>query len=111
MTFDEFKKKVQDVDSSEHSALLKHVKGLAKISYKEISRHFGQWDENDRTFRSEYKPDKEDVESVRKGQMSKMIVPMTFSQVMTFVSFAIMSITQNKRFYELEPTGQEDDVL
>lgn len=111
MTFDQFKEKVKQVDSEEHRALLKHVKGLAKISYKEISRHFKQWDENDRTFRSEYVPDKEDVESMRKGQMSKMIVPMTFSQVMTFVSFAIMSITQNKRFFELEPTGQEDDVL
>lgn len=111
MTFEQFKKKVQDVDSKEHGALLKHVKGLAKISYREISRHFATWDSNDRTFRSEYKPDKEDYESVRKGQMSKMIVPMTFSQVMTFVSFAIMSITQNKRFFELEPTGQEDDVI
>lgn len=111
MTFDAFKKKVQDVDSKEHEALLKHVKGLANIAYKEVSRNFASWDKNDMTFRSEYKPDKEDIESERKGQMSKMIVPMTFSQVMTFVSFAIMSITQNRRFFELEPTGQEDDVL
>lgn len=111
MTFDQFREKVKDVESKEHEALLKHVKGLAKISYSEISRNFSTWDRNDRTFRSEYKPDKEDFESERKGQMSKMIVPMTFSQVMTFVAFAIMSITQNRRFFELEPTGQEDDVI
>jgi hypothetical protein len=111
MTFDAFVKKVQDVNSREHDAMMKHVKSLAKIAYKDVSRHFTQWDKNDQTFRSEYCKDKEDVESERKGQMSKMIVPMTFSQIMTFVSFAIMSITQNRRFFELEPTGREDDVL
>lgn len=100
-----------DVTSKEHEALLKHVKGLNKIAYKEVSRHFSTWDHNDMIFRSEYKPDKEDVESMKKGQLSKLIVPMTFSQVMTFVAFSIMSTTQNRRFFELEPTGQEDDVL
>jgi hypothetical protein len=78
MNFDAFTKKVQDVDSKEHGAMLKHVEGLAKIAYKDVSRHYRQWDQNDRTFRSEYCKDKEDIESERKGQMSKMIVPMTF---------------------------------
>jgi hypothetical protein len=111
MTFDQFKKAVQDVDSPEHGALLKHVKGLAKIAYKDVSRNFTNWDYNDGVFRSRYKPDKEDIESEKKGQMSKMIVPMTFSQIMTFIAFAVMSVTQNRRFFELEPTGQEDDVI
>lgn len=40
-----------------------------------------------------------------------MIMSLTFAQIMTFVSFNIMSITQNARFFELEPTGTEDNPL
>jgi hypothetical protein len=111
MTFDSFKKKVQDPDSREHGALLKHVKRLISISRKEMASHYAQWDEYDSVFRSRRAPDKEDVESQVKGQPAKMIVPLTYSQVMTFIAFSIMTMTQNRRFFELEPSGSEDDVL
>ena len=38
----------------------------------------------------------------------KMVVPSTFAQVMTFTSFLFLLYTQNKTFYELLPTGDED---
>ena len=37
-----------------------------------------------------------------------MVVPSTFAQVMTFTSFLFLLYTQNKTFYELLPTGDED---
>lgn len=111
MTFDAFLKKVQDVDSREHDALLKHVKKLISISRKEMATHYSDWDDFDAVFRSRRAKDKEDIASETKGQPAKMIVPLTYAQVMTFVAFAIMTMTQNRRFFELEPTGAEDDVL
>jgi hypothetical protein len=37
-----------------------------------------------------------------------MVVPNTFAQVMTFTSFLFLLFNQNKTFFELVPTGDED---
>lgn len=91
--------------------MLSHVKGLIASSREVMSRHYSQWDENDDTFRAKRRPDKEDRDAVRRGQPKKMIVPLTTSQILTFVAFNVMVVTQNKRFFELEPTGTEDNPL
>ncbi len=109
--FEDFHEKLENVDSPEHGALLGHVKGLVDISRGDMSKHFSRWDDHDRIFRSEREYDKEDMNSERKGSPKKMLVPLTFSQILTFVSFNVMSITQNRRFFELEPTGTEDNPL
>ena len=117
--FDDFKEKLlrtqQDGKwtpaSKEHDALLSYVKGLVNISRKEMAKHFSTWDVNDSIFRSRRALDKEDKAAMAKGNAPKMIVPWTFSQVMTFVSFGVQSLMQEKRFFQLEPTGVEDDPL
>lgn len=111
MNFDQFKEALQKDDSPEHGALLKHVQRLINISRKDMSKFYSTWDEFDNVFRSRRRVDKEDIENIKKGNLAKLIVPLTHSQVMTFVAFALMSITQNRRFFELEPTGREDEVL
>lgn len=111
MAFDDFRKKLETPDSPEHVALLRHVKGLIDISRGDMCQNYSTWDEHDEVFHAYRKPDKEDRASAEKGQPKKMIVPLTFSQIMTFVAFSIMSITQNRRFFELEPTGTEDNPL
>lgn len=111
MNFDQFKAALQKDDSPEHGALLAHVQRLINISRKDMSKFYPTWDEFDNVFRSRRRVDKEDIENIKKGNLAKLIVPLTHSQVMTFVAFALMSITQNRRFFELEPTGREDDVL
>lgn len=111
MPFDSFKKALQDVDSPEHAAMLKHVMDLVAVSRKEMSSNYETWDQHDATFRSRRKVDKEDKAAESKGQPKKMVVPLTFSQVMTFVAFNVMTLTQNKRFFQLEPTGSEDNPL
>ena len=49
-----------------------------------------------------------DAEQEMRGKPIKMVVPSTFAQVMTFTSFLFLLYTQNKTFYELLPTGDED---
>lgn len=115
MPFDAFLKaltiKKGSPESSEHSALLKHTKGLAEKSRSDMARNYTTWDAHDSVFRSERRIDKEDRSSESKGQPKKLIVPLTFSQIMTFVAFSVQSVTQNRRFFELEPTGSEDNPL
>lgn len=106
-----FKEKLQDPESTEHGALLSHVKGLISLSRKEMGKHYSTWDYNDSVFRSKRKVDKEDRAAAGKGQPTKMIVPLTFSQIMTFVSYNVMTLMQNRRFFELEPTGAEDNKI
>src|SRR5882724_9769208 len=97
--------------SDEHKALLKYVGKRAKKSREDMSKNFTQWDKYDAVFRSERMPDKADDSATAKGQPKKLIVPLTFAQVMTFVSFCVMNLMQNRRFFELEPTGTEDNPL
>lgn len=111
MPIPDFKKKLADVNSPEHGALLKHLLSLVDISRGVMSQHYASWDLHDRAFRAERAPDKEDRDSVAKGQPKKLTVPLTFSQVMTFVAFNVSTLTQNRRFFELEPTGTEDNPL
>lgn len=97
--------------SPEHDKLLHHIKNLFDISRKDMSKHYSTWDYNDQIFRSRKVMDKEDRAANAKGQPAKIILPLTFSQVMTFVTFAVMTTTQNTRFFELESTGTQVNPL
>ncbi len=106
-----FRDKLKDPNSKEHGAMLAHVRGLISLSREEMAKHYSTWDYNDDVYRSKRKVDKEDRSAAGKGQPGKMIVPQTFSQVMTFVAFNTMTLMQNRRFFELEPTGAEDNRI
>lgn len=111
MALDSFLKKLQDVKSPEHVALLDHAKKLIDKSRNDMSPNYAIWDSHDEVFRSKRKVDKEDRVSDAKGQPRKLVIPLTFAQIMTFVAFNVMTVTQNRRFFELEPTGTEDNPL
>ena len=51
---------------------------------------------------------KTNVEMAQRDKPVKMVIPSTFAQVMTFTSFLFLLFTQNRSFYELVPTGDED---
>lgn len=112
---DTFKEKLNikkgESASAEHKALLSYVNKRAKKSREDMAKNFTRWDRYDAVFRSERMPDKADDSATSKGQPKKLIVPLTFAQIMTFVSFCVMNLMQNRRFFELEPTGTEDNPL
>lgn len=111
MAFDTFRDKLKDPKSQEHGALMTHLKGLIDISRSEMAPHYTKWDEHNAVFESKRKTDKEDKAAESKGQPKKMVVPLTFAQCMAYVAFNVMTVTQNKRFFQLEPTGTEDTPL
>lgn len=88
--------------------LLSYVRGLVKMSRDARATYYTQWDENDMAFRGERAVDKEDVKSAKRGEPIKMVVPLSRAQVMSFVSFNWLLMSQNRTFYELSPTGDED---
>lgn len=118
-SFDDFKKKLMlpvtedgaKPSSPEHEFLLTHAKGLIEISRKEMSKHYSNWDYNNSVFRSRRLIDKEDRNANAKGQTAKMIVPLTFSQIMTFVSYGLATMTQNQRFFQFEPNKRKINPL
>lgn len=94
--------------SKEHEAILSHVKGLVKMSRSSMSKCYSDWDLMDQVYRGEKEPDREDKEQARKGKPIKMVVPNTYAQVHTFSSFLFLMFKQNRTFFELNPTGEED---
>ena len=101
-----------DKDSAElsdfHKELLEHVKELVKMSRSKMSKYYDDWDRQQEVYKGERQPDRDDVQQELRGKPIKMVVPSTFAQVMTFTSFLFLLYTQNKTFYELLPTGDED---
>jgi hypothetical protein len=91
-----------------HRKLLDHVMELVKMSRSAMSKSYADWDNQQTVYKGERLPDKDDVEQAKRDKPIKMVVPSTFAQVMTFASFLFLLYTQNRSFYELLPTGEED---
>lgn len=98
----------QKEPSQFHSRLLQDCLAMIKRSRAERSKNYPSWDLQDEIFRGERWPDREDEQMRREGKPEKLVVPNTFSQVMTFVSFLFLLFKQNQRFFTLSATGDED---
>lgn len=98
-------------DNITHSYLRDFCKKYVKRSREHMSNNYDAWDYNDLIFRSKRKLDKEDRAAMLKGNTAKMIVPLTFSQVITFAAFCMATLQQNQRMYQLDPLGSQDQPL
>src|ERR1043165_4345412 len=91
-----------------HDQLLKHGMALVKMSRSKMADNYNQWDIQDDVFRGNRYLDSDDIKQSRRGKPTKMVVPNTFAQVMTFTSFLFLMFNQNRTFFELMPSGDED---
>lgn len=82
-----------------------------KFSRGRLKSRWEQWDRNLRIFKGERVPDEQDRESRANDEPEKSVVPMSYAQCMTFATFAYMVLNQNKTFFQLEATGNEDFPL
>lgn len=108
MTFDVTQQLEKEEVSEQHQALLTHAMGLVKLSRAEMSKNYSTWDHQDQVYRGELSLDAEQKDLARKGKPLKMIVPHTFAQCHTFTSFLFLMFNQNRTFFELSPSGDED---
>ena len=85
------------------------LQDLVKMSRNVMKNYYSIWDQNDRVYRGERMLDEQDKKALKRNEPAKVYVPMTHTQVQTFVSFATMLMTQRDYFYELSGSGIEDE--
>lgn len=88
--------------------LFNKCKSLIEVSRNRMSTYYAQWDLNDSISKNRMYEDAQDRRSKERKEPRKMVVPLTASQIDTFVSFAYMVLTQRENIYELEGTSIED---
>lgn len=95
------------------SPFQKHIVELCmkymRISSERMSRFHDGWDNNDFIYRGYRIMDKDDKDAVKDNEPPKIIVPITFAQVQTAVSFLISMYTQRDVLYQLNGRGPEDE--
>lgn len=94
--------------SKELADLRQRLQGLVSMSRSVMKDYYNMWDMNDAVYRGERKPDEADRKAAKRNEPGKVYLPLTHSQVQTFVSFATMVLTQRDFFYELGASGKED---
>jgi len=91
-----------------HKQMLAECKELVGVSRRKMTERYTDWDLADEVYRGEISPDSDDKEAQERGQPTKMIVPMTYSQVQTFVAFCFSLYTQRERVFELVGMSEKD---
>ncbi len=91
-----------------HKTILEHAKGLISLSRSEMEKHYDKWDAADRIYRGERFKDEDDRKACEKGAPSKIVLPLTYAQIQTFIAFSMNLLQQRELFFELEGTGEED---
>lgn len=91
-----------------HKALLSHCRHLVDMSRRHMSTKYAAWDIHNETYRGERTPDKKDEKAKERGEPQKMVVPITFAQVQTFIAFCFSLFYQRDRLFFLTGMGEED---
>lgn len=99
---------VESVDANEfHGKLLTKCKDLVRLSRDRMQTYYDKWDAYDMTFRGERYRDIQDVKAAERKEPEKMVVPMTYTQIMTFAAFQQQLFTQKPTIIEYDGTGSE----
>lgn len=92
-----------------HEAILTHAVALVEMSRSKMQEHYDDWDDFDNIYNGKRWPDDVDKEQRKKGNPEKMVVPMAYAQIQTFIAFCIMLYTQKESIVELEAESPEDE--
>jgi hypothetical protein len=93
-----------EVMSEQHNSLLEHCKKLVAFSRRHMNQYYTTWDRNRALYENKRVSDLDDKKASERGEPEKMIVPITYSQVETFVSFLYTLYTQRDNLFELSGT-------
>jgi hypothetical protein len=105
------RKELSEPNSAFESDFRAHCQSLIDLSYDYMADNYhGQWQKNIDSYKAQRRTDEKDRKAMARGEPRKMILPMTYSQVDTFVSFCYTLFTQKDMFYELLANGAEDEL-
>lgn len=110
MAMDEkiFQELSQETPTAFHVAILTKCKNLAKMSRDNMSQYYNKWDRYNCVYRGLVQPDADDLKARERKEPEKMVIPIAFAQVQTFVSFAMVMLLQRPNFFEVDGVGDED---
>ena len=84
-----------------HAQMLEDCKALVKRSRDVMQKHYGKWDLADQVFRGIRPKDSEDIKARERKEPEKMVVPISYSQIQTFVAFCYSLFTQREKMFEI----------
>lgn len=100
----------KDCESSQFQRkVLEYVRKLMKASANKMSGYHQGWDANSYIYRGYRVDDKEDTDARKDGEPAKVIVPLTYAQIQTALSFILSTFTQRDNMLELRGRGPEDE--
>lgn len=106
---------IEMLEQEEHpdniQELLEEVVGAVNNSRTFIASNFTQWDKSLATYKRKKVTDTADARAKQKGEPAKMVVPLTYAQCNTLVTFLFISLTSKDSVFELSATGNEDYEL
>jgi len=111
-TQDEINKDLAEKDTNEsefQKKVLDYIHPLQKVAADKMCEYHESWDLHDWIYRGYRIKDREDKESDSKKEPGKIIIPVTFAQVQTAVSFLMSTYLQREHFFELRGMGPEDE--
>jgi hypothetical protein len=111
MTNEIFKELQLEIVSESLRKLCDRCKDHMKDSRAAMQDRYCAWDKQHDIYRQQRTADKEDRRSYDQGKPVKMIIPLSFAQINTLVSFFKMLYTQNSRFYELSAVSMTDHEI
>lgn len=91
-----------------HKTLLKHVKDLVMLSRRKMGEYYEMWDHHDDVYKGIKRADVSDKKASERGEPTKMVIPLSYAQVQTFVAFGFTMFFQRPNFFELEGKSIED---
>lgn len=102
---------LQKTQPANITALMEDVKVQLKYSRGKMRSRYEAWNHNIEVFRGERARDQEDFYAHKNAEPGKQVIGMSYAQVMTFLTFGYMQLTQNNTFFSLSPRGNEDYKL
>ena len=91
--------------------LLEEVVDAVNHSRNFIASNYSAWDKALATYKRKKATDASDARAKQKGEPAKMVVPLTYAQCNTLVTFLFISLTSKDSVFELAATGDEDFPL
>lgn len=91
------------------SKVIDSVRKYMRASANKMSQYQVGWDSNSYIYRGYRMTDREDREAMREGEPAKIIVPITYAQIQTAISFILSTYFQRTNIYELKGLAGQDE--
>jgi len=95
------------VSSVLHGRVLSMIQDRRRSSFNNLKHHFTDWDASEDLYRAWKIVDKDDRESESEHGVSKIVVPISFAQVQTQLTFLLATFTQRDPLFPVPPRSLE----